>query len=402
MAPKESVVIIRSAIASAADERVVCPWDWSVGRLKEHLAASLAYRPQPLHQKLIYAGKCLTDAQTIGQVLAPILDDEDEGADSPQVFHLVYTPPIAPKSPTPPQLRRRLLASAPTAASNSGGVTSQPTTTAAAAAVTEASSATSTAPHQQLPNSSAHPQLADWQAWHLNALNNQNAHMAYYNAYMHSYMQYMQSLYGADGGAGAAMAGVGGLESVGGPVAAEGGAGGVGVAAGGGAPVEVEAAGGGGAGAAGAAMGAVGGAGVGEAEEEEGRERDWLDLVYMASRALLLTSILYFYSSIERFILVMTCVVLMYGVHNGWFALRGPAAQPAPPAEEEEQRPEQRPDGGEEAAREEGGEATPGDEPPPPPPPQSPFQVFCSTCYVFVTTFFSSMIPETPPPVNLN
>lgn len=47
-------------------------------------------------------------------------------------------------------------------------------------------------------------------------------------------------------------------------------------------------------------------------EDEEDVERDWLDWVYTASRFAVFLSIVYFYSNLSRFILVMTSLLLMY------------------------------------------------------------------------------------------
>lgn len=47
-------------------------------------------------------------------------------------------------------------------------------------------------------------------------------------------------------------------------------------------------------------------------EDEEDMNRDWLDWVYTASRLAVFLSIVYFYSSVSRFILVMSSLVIMY------------------------------------------------------------------------------------------
>lgn len=47
-------------------------------------------------------------------------------------------------------------------------------------------------------------------------------------------------------------------------------------------------------------------------EDEEDVERDWLDWVYTASRFAVFLSIVYFYSNLSRFILVMSSLLLMY------------------------------------------------------------------------------------------
>lgn len=47
-------------------------------------------------------------------------------------------------------------------------------------------------------------------------------------------------------------------------------------------------------------------------EEDDGVEHDWLEWVYTATRFSVFLGIMYFYSSISRFVLVMSSLVLMY------------------------------------------------------------------------------------------
>ncbi|KAB5574863.1 hypothetical protein PHYPO_G00214030 [Pangasianodon hypophthalmus] len=65
-------------------------------------------------------------------------------------------------------------------------------------------------------------------------------------------------------------------------------------------------------------------------EDEEDVERDWLDWVYTASRFAVFLSIVYFYSNLSRFILVMSSLLLMYLHTAGWFPFRR-RAQAQPP-----------------------------------------------------------------------
>lgn len=45
---------------------------------------------------------------------------------------------------------------------------------------------------------------------------------------------------------------------------------------------------------------------------EDELNRDWLDWVYTFSRAAILLSIVYFYSSFSRFVMVMTAMLVLY------------------------------------------------------------------------------------------
>uniref|UniRef100_H2L3Z6 Homocysteine-inducible, endoplasmic reticulum stress-inducible, ubiquitin-like domain member 1 n=1 Tax=Oryzias latipes TaxID=8090 RepID=H2L3Z6_ORYLA len=66
-------------------------------------------------------------------------------------------------------------------------------------------------------------------------------------------------------------------------------------------------------------MNAQGGAVV---EDEEGVERDWLDHLYSAARLGVLLVIVYFNSSLSRFLLVTSTLLLMYLHTVGWFPFR--------------------------------------------------------------------------------
>ena len=48
-----------------------------------------------------------------------------------------------------------------------------------------------------------------------------------------------------------------------------------------------------------------------DAPNEEEENRDWLDWVYTMSRTAILISIVYFYSSFSRFVLVMGAILVL-------------------------------------------------------------------------------------------
>ncbi|XP_038857118.1 homocysteine-responsive endoplasmic reticulum-resident ubiquitin-like domain member 1 protein [Salvelinus namaycush] len=136
-------------------------------------------------------------------------------------------------------------------------------------------------------------------------------------------------------------------------------------------------------------------------EDEEDIDRDWLDWVYTAARLGVFLSIVYFYSSLSRFVLVMSSLLLMYLHTAGWFPfrrrplVRGPNNQvpeviqnhqdrnPVPPTEDP---------AGEEGA---GAEAEV-DEPHPLTavlvPPHRVSIVW--TAWIFFKAFFASLVPE--------
>jgi len=159
-------------------------------------------------------------------------------------------------------------------------------------------------------------------------------------------------------------------------------------------------------------------------DEEDFRERDWLDYLYMGSRLMLLFMILYFYSSMQRFLFVTICCILVYGYQQGWFGRRAPLFGPQPNAGMNPQpnagmnpppppnlvnNNAQGPQGNLNPNAQENAETLAAERnldanlaPPVPPEIPSAWTVFWTTCYTFIFGFFRSMIPERPQPVNAN
>ncbi|KAM7101129.1 homocysteine-responsive endoplasmic reticulum-resident ubiquitin-like domain member 1 protein isoform 1-T1 [Ciconia maguari] len=133
-------------------------------------------------------------------------------------------------------------------------------------------------------------------------------------------------------------------------------------------------------------------------EEEEGGNRDWLDWLYSATLFYVFVNIIYFYSSVSRFLLVMGGTVLMYLHHVGWLPFRQRPLQPFPgnvlPQAAINQDQNNNLQGGN-AGRADESEASPDEE-----------QVLqelqqaspslMSTSWVFFKTFFASLLPEGP------
>ncbi|TNN51226.1 Homocysteine-responsive endoplasmic reticulum-resident ubiquitin-like domain member 2 protein [Liparis tanakae] len=143
--------------------------------------------------------------------------------------------------------------------------------------------------------------------------------------------------------------------------------------------------------------------------------RDWLDWLYTVSRAGVLLSIVYFYSSFSRFVMVIGAMLLVYLHQAGWFPFRpeqqnlGEGEQVRPPQEEAErhqniQEMERLMDEGldDEDDRGEEGAVAPEDQDQPaavdaaaaaaavvPPEPH-----FLTTAWSFISTFITSLIPE--------
>ncbi|KAG7999301.1 Homocysteine-responsive endoplasmic reticulum-resident ubiquitin-like domain member 2 protein [Nibea albiflora] len=139
---------------------------------------------------------------------------------------------------------------------------------------------------------------------------------------------------------------------------------------------------------------------------------DWLDWLYTVSRAGVLLSIVYFYSSFSRFVMVVGAMLLVYLHQAGWFPfrleqqnLRGGERARAPQEEAERhqdiQEMERLMDEGieDDDSGEEGG-GGPDDQA------QAaaaalPEPSFLTTAWSFISTFFTSLIPEgRPQPAN--
>ncbi|XP_041322222.1 homocysteine-responsive endoplasmic reticulum-resident ubiquitin-like domain member 2 protein isoform X3 [Pyrgilauda ruficollis] len=135
---------------------------------------------------------------------------------------------------------------------------------------------------------------------------------------------------------------------------------------------------------------------------EEDFNRDWLDWMYTFSRAAILLSIVYFYSSFSRFVMVMGAMLLVYLHQAGWFPFRQEGGQQQAANNAEVNRDGQHAnnpdleemerlmddgideDNGEDAGEDGNAEQQPG---------------FMASAWSFITTFFTSLIPEGPPQV---
>ncbi|XP_039570919.1 homocysteine-responsive endoplasmic reticulum-resident ubiquitin-like domain member 2 protein isoform X3 [Passer montanus] len=135
---------------------------------------------------------------------------------------------------------------------------------------------------------------------------------------------------------------------------------------------------------------------------EEDFNRDWLDWMYTFSRAAILLSIVYFYSSFSRFVMVMGAMLLVYLHQAGWFPFRQEGGQQQAANNAEVNRDGQHAnnpdleemerlmddgideDNGDDAGEDGNTEQQPG---------------FMASAWSFITTFFTSLIPEGPPQV---
>ncbi|KAM4873722.1 homocysteine-responsive endoplasmic reticulum-resident ubiquitin-like domain member 2 protein isoform 4-T5 [Thomomys bottae] len=135
---------------------------------------------------------------------------------------------------------------------------------------------------------------------------------------------------------------------------------------------------------------------------EDDFNRDWLDWVYTFSRAAILLSVVYFYSSFSRFIVVMGAMLLVYLHQAGWFPFRQEGGQQQAPNDvranhqrqnannpELEEMERLMDDGQEDESGEDAGDDTN----------VGPRPGLVASAWSFITTFFTSLIPEGPPQV---
>ncbi|XP_062255396.1 homocysteine-responsive endoplasmic reticulum-resident ubiquitin-like domain member 2 protein [Platichthys flesus] len=144
--------------------------------------------------------------------------------------------------------------------------------------------------------------------------------------------------------------------------------------------------------------------------------RDWLDWLYTVSRAGVLLSIVYFYSSFSRFVMVIGAMLLVYLHQAGWFPFRpdqqnlGGGDRAEAPQQEAERNPDIREmerlmdegveddDSGEEGGGGPEDQAAAVGEAAAP---ALPEPGFLTTMWSFISTFFTSLIPEgRPQPAN--
>ncbi|MFH4982056.1 hypothetical protein AB6A40_008765 [Gnathostoma spinigerum] len=377
-------LLIRCALQSFDDTPVKCPLNWTVRQLKDHLSVVCATKPDAKRQRLIYSGHCLQDERTLRSLfeLRPTEDDV-------RVIHLVCPPKDFSEFNT---LRKRNIKTSKT-----------PCATSSSQHSTSAQNNNTALPNQMnMPwsNFVAHGNYAvpypfQYESQYQSAY---SAYMTSYANYMQQYMLAMNSAANTPVSASVSfplnnqrvvvphlrppMAQEHHPQVAAQPVAAV-------------APNAQPAPA-----AGGIVQEAMGG-------EVDPAPRDFLDVVYKAIRMCFLIMLVYVYSSAERFIGVSLFILAV------WFlqARRDRNERQRDEREVEEAvdvvRQVPRRDGGVEEVAENvtdvqndseinrRGSATEPRDP-------TAWTVFWSTCYTFITSFFTSLIPENPVPVNVN
>ncbi|CAL9691690.1 unnamed protein product [Knipowitschia caucasica] len=137
----------------------------------------------------------------------------------------------------------------------------------------------------------------------------------------------------------------------------------------------------------------------GDVMNEEDMNRDWLDWVYTFSRAAILLSIVYFYSSFSRFFMVLVAMLVLYLHQAGWFPFNLDNDLPGERLNQDEGDGEpQNQDVPETDAAADDGSDDDGDSwaDAAEDPDSGPQNGFLSSTWSFIITFFMSLIPEGP------
>ncbi|KAL3998536.1 Ubiquitin family protein [Acanthocheilonema viteae] len=371
-------LIIRCALQSFDDLPISCLSSWTVLQLKEKLAIDCPSKPEVKKQRLIYAGHCLHDDHTLKSVfeLRPI----DDG--NVHVIHLVCPPKDFNTHVDASVLRRRTInhtqanpTSLGTATQaqnhNVNGIFPLYTYPLWTSSVAQGSFAT---PQSMLVSSSAQFQSA------------YQAYMISYNNYMY---QMMSALENSSNGIqfpsqpllNSQQTVLQPPQQANQPQAAF--AAGPNLAA---APA-----------AGGIVQEAVAG-------DVDGQQRDFLDVIYKAIRMCFLIMLVYVYSSAERFFGVLIFILLVWFIqarrdrNNRERADRELAAAVDNVRQPQQADVNQEGHGAQENTNETVTARIDEEEPREP----TAWVVFWSTCYTFITSFFSSLIPDNPLPVNIN
>ncbi|CAH1270353.1 HERPUD2 [Branchiostoma lanceolatum] len=381
-------LVIKAPNQRYHDQTVECVLSWTVKKLKSHLSEVYPSKPTEQQQRLIYSGKLLEDHHLLKDVLRQYEDT------STHTVHLVCAPTstesasyeqISRTTPTemvPPSVAPG--STSPTSAPDAGGLRHRgaPGAPAAPASPYHSHQAYYMYSMMQQYGAGAQVPMTTTAGYPMNP---QQAYwMQMYGQYAQhmAYMQLAQQYGGLPTTTAAPMA-----AQVQQPVVAN-----QNIAPNQAANQRPE----------NVRMNAQGGMVMDDDDDEEGN-RDWLDWLYTLSRAAVLLSIVYFYSTTSRFVLLLVGLTLIYLFQAGWFRVR----RRQPPREPVVVEPPPRNDArveNQDQVEEENGEGSgtedETDNPAEPPPIQQPGMLL--TAWTFLSTFFTSLIPQQPPPVNLN
>ncbi|XP_077362633.1 homocysteine-responsive endoplasmic reticulum-resident ubiquitin-like domain member 2 protein [Festucalex cinctus] len=366
-------LVIRAPNQKYDDQTINCCQNWTVEKLKAHLSDVYPSKPSSKDQRLVYSGKLLLDHFTLKDVLRK--------QDEYHMLHLVCPSPTPPSSPSPARKPRE----SPTEPAV--------TQTAGPSLLPGQHSQSEESRDRLRQRAFSYEQLQQQflHSWsHFSAMSSPPANVtAYYNP---TTLMWWQQLYARQYYAQYHLLAASSRHLADGPPRTP--------------PLpradppsqrpradrrgnpEVE-------------MNAQGG----EVLNEEDLNRDWLDWVYTFSRAAVLLSIVYFYSSFSRFLMVMTAMLVLYLHQAGWFPFNLENELQLPGENQEEMEAELQnndlhgmehvADDSSDDDDDDGGES--GEEGPEDPNLATPQTGVLSSMWSFVITFFMSLIPEGPP-----
>lgn len=362
------ILVIKAPNQKYDDQTINCNQNWTVEKLKAHLSDVYPSKPSSKDQRLVYSGKLLLDHLT----LKDILRKQDEY----HMLHLVCASRTPPSSPKPPRSRsnKPRESSASPAASQSSNSTGQVAPGENSDWLRQQAGAF---PYHHMYSQFMH----SWNQQMATAPINMPSYyspmtfMWWQQLYARQYYMHYQLLAASSQQLRPEQPSAQSSQTD--PLSQRPQAGRHG-------NPEVQ-------------MNAQGG----EILNEDELNRDWLDWVYTFSRAAILLSIVYFYSSFSRFVMVMMAMLVLYLHQAGWFPfnLENELQLPGdhPNQEEMEGDPQhqdiQDVDGVNDDASDDDGES--GEEVVEDPN-SAPNAGFLSSTWSFIITFFMSLIPEGP------
>eukprot|EP00066_Takifugu_rubripes_P014284 XP_011603550.1 PREDICTED: homocysteine-responsive endoplasmic reticulum-resident ubiquitin-like domain member 2 protein isoform X2 [Takifugu rubripes] len=377
------IVVIKAPNQNYEDQTINCFLDWTVERLKNHISIVYPSKPRSKDQRLVYSGRLLQDHLQLRDVLRK--------QDEYHMMHLVCKPQSPPASPLPGSSST---ANSPGASSSDAdgphshtSTLNQPGQPASSSSSSSSSSSPVTEGEDgprpggaQVPLQGGVPaplyvplQMLWWQQMYAR----------------HYYMQYQAAVAASQPLSAAPPASASspthqpdppneGVQPNPDPLPQN-------------QPADR------------VQMNAQGGAALNDDE----LNRDWLDWLYTVSRAGVLLSIVYFYSSFSRFVMVVGAMLLVYLHQAGWFPFRadlqnlrgepGRAPQEEAGGHQDMHEMERLMDEGME--EDEGGEEGGAEEQPQVAADDAavPELSFVTMVWSFVSTFFTSLIPEGRP-----
>lgn len=385
----EIQLIIKAPNQNFEDFTVLCSYDWTVGELKEHLSDEYPSKPDVLDQRLIYSGRLLHNHLHLRDILRY---DEDES--NVYTLHLVCNANDHSRRSQRQFSSQTWFRRAPTQSQGSN-----PSATNSTSESTLRHRNAPVAPSTNSNNTVFQPPTAFVPALTVDAQQCLAQMAAMQQMYAHYMNQYMQSLNATsvtgNNPAFPQPASFQPHQNNQNEIPQQ-------------RPVNQR-------------LNAQGGQILEEIEEMA--NRDWLDHLFLCCRFMILFCIIYFYSSPERLMIVIVCAVIAFLYHEGWFVRRNLPAPiaadvhvprgnrnnvPPPPVDvNNENEPllvNQDQSANEEVQDVHELEATMDGEDPP----HAQNRDFANnnnqifSPLNFLSAFFSSLIPEPPPPVNIN